>query len=80
MALFELYMERGDVFGNKRIFQLYAHKERIAHAFGAASGEKLDTKRVSRIQYVRECGGYRSPESQWSELQAKINGCNNDDA
>jgi hypothetical protein len=49
MALIELYMERGDVFGNKRIFQFYADKETIAHAFGAASRERLDTKRVSRI-------------------------------
>jgi hypothetical protein len=70
----ELYIDRGEATENKRIFdQLYAHKEEIEARFGGAlSWERLDTKQACRIKSVIESGGYRSPESQWPEIQAEM--------
>jgi len=70
----ELYIDRGDAMENKRIFdQLHARKDEIEKAFGGTlSWERLDTKRACRIKHVIERGGYRSPESQWPEIQAEM--------
>ena len=70
----ELYIDRGEVTENKRIFeQLHARKNEIEKAFGGTlSWEPLDTKRACRIKHVIERGGYRSPESQWPEIQAEM--------
>ena len=70
----ELYIDRGNEVQNKHIFDhLHSHKEAIEHAFGGSlTWERLDTKRASRIKKVIELGGYRSPESQWPEIQAEM--------
>ena len=70
----ELYIDRGDAIENKRIFdRLLAGKDEIEKAFGGTlAWERLDTKRACRIKHVIERGGYRSPESQWPELQAEM--------
>ncbi len=70
----ELYIDRGDAAENKRIFdQLLARKDEIGTAFGGVlSWERLDEKRACRIKHVIERGGYRSPESQWPEIQSEM--------
>ena len=73
-GIVELYIDRGDAAENKRIFDLlHSHKETIEQAFGGPlSWERLDTKRACRIKQVIELGGYRSPESQWPEIQTEM--------
>lgn len=69
----ELYIDRGDEAENKSIFdQLFKKKAEIEAAFGAAlDWQRLDGKRGCRIRV--DCdGGYRSPESEWPELQDNI--------
>jgi hypothetical protein len=70
----ELYIDRGDAIENKRIFDhLLAGKDDIEKAFGGTlAWERLDTKRACRIKSEIRRGGYRSPESQWPELQAEM--------
>ncbi len=70
----ELYIDRGEATENKRIFdQLDARKDEIEKTFGGTlSWERLDTKRACRIKHVIEQGGYRSPETQWPEIQAEM--------
>jgi len=70
----ELYIDRGEVDENKRIFDhLYARKEQIEKTFGGPlSWRRLDEKRASRIKCIIETGGYRSPESQWPALQEEM--------
>lgn len=70
----ELYIDRGEATENKRIFdELHAQKEQIETRFGGPlSWEPLDTKRACRIKSVVERGGYRSPESQWPEIQTEM--------
>ena len=70
----ELYIDRGEAGENKRIFdQILARKEEIEKKFGGTLlWERLDTKRACRIKHVIERGGYRSPEQQWPEIQAKM--------
>lgn len=73
-GIVELYIDRGDVGENKRIFdQLHARKDEIEAAFGATlSWERLDSKRACRIKHVIEHGGYRSPESDWPRIQSEM--------
>lgn len=73
-GIVELYIDRGEAAENKRIFdQLHARKEEIEEAFGGTlSWERLDAKRACRIKHVIERGGYRSPESQWPEIQEEM--------
>jgi len=70
----ELYVDRGDTTENKRIFdQLHARKAEIEQVFGGElSWERLDAKRACRIKHVIDSGGYRTPESQWPEIQAEM--------
>lgn len=70
----ELYIDRGEAPENKRIFDhLYARKDEIEKAIGGPLiWEPLDTKRACRIKHVIERGGYRSPESQWPEIQSEM--------
>ncbi|MEO8195741.1 MAG: DUF4268 domain-containing protein [Thermoanaerobaculia bacterium] len=70
----ELYIDRGDVEENKKIFdQLLSRRGDIEAAFGAELlWERLDSKRACRIKHVVKIGGYRSPESQWPEIQSEM--------
>ncbi len=70
----ELYIDRGDAVENKRIFdKFFEHKEEIEKSFGEPlSWERLDNKRACRIRSVVEGGGYRSPETQWPDIQARM--------
>jgi len=70
----ELYVDRGEVSENKRIFdQLHSQKDEIEKRFGGALvWERLDTKRACRIKHVIERGGYRSPESEWPAIQSEM--------
>ncbi len=70
----ELYIDRGEAGENKRIFdQLHARKDEIEKAFDRTlSWERLDAKRACRIKHVIERGGYRSPESEWPEIQSEM--------
>ncbi|HCU30503.1 MAG TPA: DUF4268 domain-containing protein [Sphaerochaeta sp.] len=72
----ELYIDRGkdSEQENKLIFdQLYANREAIEQTFGGPLiWQRLEGKRASRIRYSQTCGGYRSPEDQWPEIQDSI--------
>jgi hypothetical protein len=70
----ELYIDRGEAEENKRIFdRLHAKKEEIERSSGAALlWDRLDTKRACRIKHLIERGGYRSPESEWPQIQAEM--------
>ncbi len=71
----ELYIDRGrdSQEENKRIFdQLAEHREQINAAVGrAVSWERLEDKRACRIKVSVE-GGYRSPESEWEQIQGQL--------
>lgn len=69
-AVVELYIDRGQLAENKRIFDhLLSRKEEIESAFGGAlSWQRLDTKRACRIACTIELGGYRSPEAEWPAI------------
>ncbi len=67
----ELYIDTQDQTTNKQYFdQLYAHKDAIEQAFGAAlDWQRLDHRRASRIAYhIQGKGGIRDKE-RWHELQ-----------
>lgn len=70
----ELYIDRGEVVENKRIFDnLLSHKQEVEALFGSAlSWERLDGKRACRIKHVIDTGGYRSPEPQWPAIQSEM--------
>ena len=73
-GLAELYIDRGDAVGNKRIFdEIHARKVEIEAAFGGTLlWERLDTKRACRIKHIIERGGYRSPETDWPAIQSEM--------
>jgi hypothetical protein len=70
----ELYIDRGNGSDaeNKAIFdQLERQKPDIEKRFGGPlEWERLEGRRASRIR-VTLPGGYRSPESEWDEIQAR---------
>jgi hypothetical protein len=70
----EIYIDLGDADENKRIFDtFYTQREAIEKVFGdKLAWERLDTKRASRIRYDMEIGGWRSPQSEWPEIQEKM--------
>ncbi|MDQ3816454.1 MAG: DUF4268 domain-containing protein [Acidobacteriota bacterium] len=65
----ELYIDRGDVATNKKIFdELQLHKDEIEQSFGGPlSWERLDARRASRIAYT-VAGGYRDDEAKWPSI------------
>lgn len=73
-GIVELYIDRGEVVANKRIFdQLHNCKNECEKRFGSAlSWERLDGKRACRIKHIIETGGYRSPESEWPAIQTEM--------
>lgn len=70
----ELYIDRGDSTENKRVFdQISERKSEIESSFGGPLlWERLDLKRASRIKHVIDRGGYRSPETDWPEVQSEM--------
>jgi hypothetical protein len=73
-GIVELYIDRGDSEENKRIFDtIYERKEEIENQFGSSlAWDRLDGKRACRIKHAIERGGYRSPETIWSEIQTDM--------
>jgi hypothetical protein len=73
-AATELYIDRGEADENKSIFdQLHARKGEVEMRFGGSlAWERLDAKRASRIKFTVQRGGYRTPESQWQEIQSEM--------
>lgn len=67
----ELYIDRGEVDINKKIFdRLHSQKADVERAFGSPfSWERLDAKRGCRIAYKMGLGGYLSEESEWPGIQ-----------
>lgn len=67
----ELYIDRGDVTVNKRIFdELLSHKDEIEAVFGESlSWQRLETKRACRIAYEFSLGGYKDDEANWQPIQ-----------
>jgi hypothetical protein len=73
----ELYIDRGEVTINKRIFdELFKQKNEIERVFGGSLlWERLDSKRASTIGVDFTDGGYRDDESKWPLIQeAMIDG------
>jgi len=72
-AQVELYIDRGDVDENKRIFDaLYIQKQTIEQAFGGPlDWQRLDNRRACRICYVLAGGGLRDRED-WSTIQGRM--------
>ncbi|EKD81297.1 MAG: hypothetical protein ACD_39C01870G0005 [uncultured bacterium] len=70
----ELYIDRGEVAENKRIFEsLATSKDEVEKVFGAQlSWEPLDSKRACRIKSMIERGGYRSSDAEWPEIQTEM--------
>jgi len=70
----EVYIDRGDGTENKRIFDtLCASREAVEKAFGGSlHWERLDAKRACRIKHPIHSGGYRSPESEWPQIQDEL--------
>jgi hypothetical protein len=73
-GIVELYIDRGDASQNKHIFdQLQTKRSQIEERFGGTLvWERLNDRRASRIKYVINSGGYRSPESEWPAIQAAM--------
>jgi hypothetical protein len=66
----EVYIDRGDVTVNKRIFdELHSHKDEIEAAFGGPLlWQRLETKRACRIAYEMTIGG-KDDEANWQAIQ-----------
>src|SRR5262249_3944002 len=70
-ATVSLYIDRGEVQENKRIFdQLHSRREEIERSFGQAlNWQRLDDKRASRIDFTIDGGGYMDEETKWPAVQ-----------
>ncbi len=70
----ELYIDRGDLVENKRLFDLlHSRKDEIEQMFdGLLIWERMDSKRASRVKHVIERGGYRSSEAEWPDIHADM--------
>lgn len=70
----ELYIDRGEVTVNKRIFDdLLSHKDEIQAVFGEPlSWQRLETKRACRIAYEFSLGGYKDDEASWQPIQTAM--------
>lgn len=70
----ELYIHRGDVTTNKKIFEeLLSHKDEIEGVFGEPlSWQRLDKKIASRIAYEMTLGGYKDDEATWQTIQTAM--------
>jgi hypothetical protein len=73
-AVIELYIDRGIESENKQIFdKIFAQREAVEKAFGEKLvWDRLDGKRACRIKHIVEDGGYRTAESKWPEIHAKM--------
>ena len=73
-GIVELYIDRGEVLANKRIFdELFALRVEIEARFGSSlAWERLEGKRACRVKHVIETGGYRSAESAWPAIQKEM--------
>lgn len=69
----ELYIDRGDYEANKSVFdQLMKDRQAIEAASPfPLEWQRLDERRACRIKSVVE-GGYRSPESDWPNIQVAL--------
>ncbi len=69
----ELFIDRGagKTAENKEIYdKIHKHKDEIEKAFGSElAWQRLDDKQGSRIAFIMEGAGYKSPESKWPEIQ-----------
>ena len=69
----ELYIDRGDYEANKSVFdQLMKDRQAIEAASPfPLEWQRLDERRACRIKSIVE-GGYRSPESDWPNIQVAL--------
>lgn len=69
----ELYIDRGDVEENKRIFDaLHARREEIDAKFGAPlEWQRLEGRRACRVRHVLPSGGLRDQDA-WPEIQERM--------
>lgn len=70
----ELYIDRGEVTANKRVFdELLSHKDEIEAVFGEPlSWQRLENKRACRIAYEFSLGGYKDDEANWQPIQTAM--------
>lgn len=73
-AAVSLYIDRGEVQGNKRIFdELHSHRKEIEQSFGQAlNWQRLDKKRASRVDFTLDIGGYMDEETKWPAVQEAL--------
>ena len=69
----ELYIDVGDEADNLKILRLLErHKAKIELDFGTAlEWQELPDRRACRVRYVLS-GGWRSPESEWLNIQLEL--------
>jgi len=70
----ELYIDRGDVTTNKRIYdELLSHKAEIEAVFGEPLlWQRLNEKIACRIAHEMTIGGYKDDEAAWQTIQTAM--------